>query len=414
MTLKKPEWGPELRHIRQEFPILQALIHGFPLSYLDNAATTQKPKAVLARLAHYYEHENANIHRGVHSLSSNASDAFEKARLTVQKFIGARHQHECIFTKGTTDGINLVAYSFGEAFVKPGDEILITALEHHSNIVPWQMLCARKGAHLKVLPIDTHGELQLEALPELLNEKTKLLAISHVSNALGTLNPIAKMFDLAHQYGAAVLIDGAQSAAHISIDVQKLDCDFFLFSGHKIYGPTGIGLLYGKEKWLEQMPPYQGGGDMILSVSFEKTLYNELPYKFEAGTPAIGEAIAMATALEFLNQLDSQAVFAYEAALLQYTEDALLTVPGLHIIGRAKEKAAVVSFVMDGIHPHDIGTIADSMGVAIRTGHHCAMPLMQFLNLPATARASLALYNTAEDIDQLITALWAAKKVFKQ
>lgn len=402
-----------VKNIRSDFPILKKLIHGHRLAYLDNAATTQKPQCVIDSLNKYYTEMNANIHRGVHHLSTVASEAYENARITVQKFINAKHAEECIFVRGTTEAINLVASSFGNKFLEKDDEILISALEHHSNIVPWQMLCQNKGAHLKVIPMNEQGELKLEALEKLFSKKTKLLAITHASNALGTLNPLAEIIQKAHAHGIPVLVDGAQSAPHLKIDVQALDCDFFTFSGHKIYGPTGIGVLYGKAHLLETMPPYQGGGEMILQVSFEKSTYNEIPFKFEAGTPAIAEVIALSSALEYLNQLGWDYITAHEKALLLDATEKLSAVPGLKIIGTAKEKVGVVSFTMDGVHPHDIGSIVDQSGVAIRTGHHCAMPIMDFFNIPATARASFGIYNTIDDIDQLIAGLNDVRRIFK-
>jgi len=399
--------------IRSEFPILQTQIHNHPLIYLDNAATTQKPQCVLDALNHYYTAINANVHRSVYYLSEAATKAFEEARQSVQHFINAKEARECIFVKGTTEAINLVAHSFGEHFLKKGDEILISAMEHHSNIVPWQLLCQRKELKLQVIPINEQGELELENLELYFNKKTKLLAIIHASNALGTLNPIADIIKKAHAHNIPVLVDGAQSAAHLKIDVQALDCDFFTFSGHKTYGPTGIGVLYGKSHWLEAMPPYQGGGDMILKVSFDHTTYNEIPFKFEAGTPAIAEAIALGRALEYLQKLDWAFISQHEARLLQYATEALSSIPRLKIIGQAKEKIGVISFTLEGIHPHDIGSITDQFGIAIRTGHHCAMPIMDFFKIPATTRVSFGIYNTCEEIDQLIKALDEVRRLFK-
>ena len=396
-----------------DFPILSKTIHGQRLAYLDNAATTQKPQCVIDSLVAYYSNSHANIHRGVHHLSEMATLQYENARKSVQRFIHAKHAKECVFVRGTTEAINLVAHSFGQLAVKEHDEIIISALEHHSNIVPWQLLCQRTGAILKVIPMDTHGELRLEELEKILSPKTRLLAITHISNALGTINPIADIIKQAHAYGVPVLIDGAQSAPHLKIDVQALDCDFFTFSSHKTYGPTGVGVLYAKEKWLEKMPPYQGGGEMILKVTFEEALYNEIPYKFEAGTPAIAEVIAFATALEYLMSIGLDRITQYEKKLLQVAENAMLTIPGLKLIGTAKDKASCISFTLDNIHPHDIGSIVDQKGVAIRTGHHCAMPIMDFFGISSTARASFGIYNTLEDIDQLITALWEVKRIFK-
>lgn len=402
-----------IKNVRADFPILKKIIHGHPLAYLDNTATTQKPQCVIDALNQYYTEKNANIHRGVHHLSTVATESYENSRITVQNFINAKHAKECIFVRSATEAINLVASSFGNRFLEKDDEILISALEHHSNIVPWQMICQTKGAHLKVIPMNTQGELKLETLEQLLTKKTKLLAITHASNALGTLNPLAEIIQKAHAQGIPVLVDGAQSAPHLKIDVQALDCDFFTFSGHKIYGPTGVGVLYGKAHLLEAMPPYQGGGEMILQVSFEKSTYNEIPFKFEAGTPAIAEVIALGTALQYLNNLGWDFITGHEKTLLQYATEKLSAVPGLKIIGTAKEKVGVISFTMEGVHPHDIGSIVDQSGVAIRTGHHCAMPIMDFFNIPATARASFGIYNTIDDIDQLITGLQEVRRIFK-
>lgn len=402
-----------IKNIRTDFPILKKSIYGHPLAYLDNAATTQKPQCVIDSLIQYYTETNANIHRGVHHLSTVATEAYENSRTTVQKFINAKHSKECVFVRSATEAINLVASSFGNTFLEKDDEILISGLEHHSNIVPWQMICQAKGAHLKVIPMNEKGELKLAELENLFSKKTKLLAITHASNALGTLNPLAEIIKKAHAQGIPVLVDGAQSAPHLKIDVQALDCDFFTFSGHKIYGPTGIGVLYGKAHLLEAMPPYQGGGEMILQVSFEKLTYNEIPFKFEAGTPAIAEVIALGTALQYLNNLGWDFMTTHEKILLQYATEKLSAVPGLKIIGAAKEKIGVISFTMDGVHPHDIGSIVDQSGVAIRTGHHCAMPIMDFFNIPATARASFGIYNTIEDVDQLIAGLQEVRRIFK-
>nr|MBP9764540.1 SufS family cysteine desulfurase [Gammaproteobacteria bacterium] len=360
-------------NIRADFPILRKTIHGHPLVYLDNAATTQKPQCVLDVLSQYYSEKNANIHRGVHHLSTIATEAYENARITVQKFINAKQAKECIFVRGATEAINLVAASFGGKFVNSGDEVLISAMEHHSNIVPWQMLCQAKGAHLKVIPMNERGELKLETIEQLFSKKTKLLAITHASNALGTRNPLAEIIQSAHAHHIPVLVDGAQSAPHLKIDVQALDCDFFTFSSHKTYGPTGVGVLYGKTHLLEAMPPYQGGGEMILEVSFKKSTYNELPFKFEAGTPAIAEVIAFGSALEYLERLGWDFITKHEKTLLRDATEKLSAFPGLKIIGTGKEKVGVISFTLDGVHPHDIGSILDQFGVAIRTGHHCAM-----------------------------------------
>jgi len=403
-----------LKDIHTQFPILNKPIRGKRLAYLDNAATTQKPKSVIDSLTRYYSEINANTHRGVHYLSEQATFQYEQTRQTVKQFINARDTRECVFVRSTTEAINLVADSFGKAYVKEGDEILISLMEHHSNIVPWQMLCQRAKAHLKIIPLNAQGELDLNALPSLLTHRTKLLALSHASNALGTLNPIQEIIHLAHQKDIPVLIDGAQSAPHLKIDVQALDCDFFTFSGHKVYGPTGIGVLYGKSQWLENMPPYQGGGDMILNVTIEKTIYNDIPYKFEAGTPAIAEVIALGTALHYLENIGFPLITQHENHLLTIATQALSEIPGIRLIGPTKDKIGVISFIMEGIHPHDIGTIVDQSGVAIRTGHHCAMPLMDFLGITATARASFGLYNTEEDIEQLVKALYEVKRLFKR
>lgn len=390
--------------IRELFPALRQQVYGKQLIYFDNGATSQKPQVVLDTLKQYYALENANIHRGVHYLSQQATSAYEQARRTIQTYIGAKSPDEIIFTKGTTDAINLVAFSFGE-LLKTGDEILITAMEHHSNIVPWQLLCERKGCVLKVVPISKKGELDLVAFDTLLNERTKLLAITHISNTLGTINPVQELIEKAHRAGAKVLLDGAQSIQHLQIDVKQLDCDFYCFSGHKVFGPTGIGILYGKEEILEKMPPYQGGGDMIAKVTFERTTYNTLPLKFEAGTPHIAGAIGLGSAIEFLNSLDLNAAAAHELELTKYAQGILDTFEGLHIIGEAKNKTSVVSFTIDHMHPFDIGTLLDKQGIAVRTGHHCTQPLMDFFEIPGTVRASFAFYNTKEEIDTFVAAL---------
>lgn len=397
---------------RADFPILSRKVHGKSLVYLDSANTTQKPVAVLDRMDRYYREENANIHRGTHLLSELATAAYEGAREKVRGFLNARSTREIVFVRGTTEAINLVASSFGQAFVKAGDEILITGMEHHSNIVPWQLLRERTGAALKVVPIDDRGELVFEEFERLLSERTKLVAVVHVSNALGTVNPVKRMIDLAHARGIPVLVDGAQSAPHLPVDVTALDCDFFAFSGHKVYGPTGIGALYAKDKWLEAMPPYQGGGDMISSVSFEKTTYNELPYKFEAGTSNIAGGVGLGAAIDYVAAIGLDRIAAHEQDLLDYGTERLSEIPGLTLVGTAREKAGVLSFVMDEIHPHDIGTILDREGVAIRTGHHCAQPVMTRYGLPATARASLGLYSTRADLDALVEGLGKVREVF--
>ena len=403
----------DVKRVREDFPILhQTLSHGRSLVYLDNAATTQKPRAVIDALVGYYERDNANIHRGVHELSQRATAAFEEARAKVQDFLGAAHPSEIIFTRGATEAINLVAQSFGRAHLRPGDEVLISAMEHHSNIVPWQMLCEEKGGRLRVLPIDDRGELMMEELPRLLGPRTKLVALAHVSNALGTLNPVREIIELAHERGVPVLVDGAQAVAHTRVDVRDLDCDFYCFSGHKLYGPTGIGILFGRHALLESMAPWQGGGEMIASVSFEKTTYNVLPHKFEAGTPHIGGAIGLGAAIDYVQSVGLDAIAAYERELLAYGTRALLGVKGVRLIGTAREKASVLSFVMEGVHPHDVGTILDQEGIAIRTGHHCAQPVMDRFGVAGTARASLALYNTRDEIDALVAGLAKVAEVF--
>jgi len=396
---------PDYIHdIRADFPILQTKIHNKPLVYFDNAATTQKPKIVIDRIRDYYENENANIHRGVHHLSQVATQDYENARSRIQKYIGAAKSEEIIFTKGTTDGINLVASSFG-ALLKEGDEILISAMEHHSNIVPWQLLADSKKLQLKVIPIHEDGTLIMVAFDQLLSEKTKLVSITHISNTLGTINPIESIISKSHAVGAKVLIDGAQSIQHGDIDVSSLNCDFFVFSGHKIFGPTGIGVIYGKEKLLEEMPPYQGGGDMIKNVSFEKTTFNELPFKFEAGTPNIIGGIALGTAIEYIESIDRKSAFDYEKTLLEYAEKELLKIEDVQVFGNSSEKTSLVSFNVGSIHPFDLGTLLDKQGIAVRTGHHCTQPLMDFYNIPGTIRASFSIYNTVEEVDLFLDAL---------
>jgi cysteine desulfurase / selenocysteine lyase len=403
-------WNVE--RIRQDFPILQQQIHGKPLVYLDNGATTQKPQAVIDALEAYYSTDNANVHRGVHLLSERATEAYEAARGRIQRFLNAASSREIIFVRGTTEGINLVAQTYGRRMVGPGDEILITTLEHHSNIVPWQMLCEDKGATLRVVPIDDAGEVDLDAYEGLLNGRTRLVAIAHVSNALGTIVPVERMIEAAHRRGIPVLVDGAQAVAHMAVDVQALDCEFYAFSGHKVFGPTGIGVLYGKADFLERMPPFQGGGDMIKEVSFEKTVYNDLPYKFEAGTPDIAGAIGLGAALDYLEALGRDRVAVYERELLAYGTERLSSLPGVRLIGTAREKAGVLSFVVDGVHAHDVGTILDREGIAVRAGHHCAMPVMARFAVPATTRASLALYNTGEELDALVGGLEKVREIF--
>lgn len=402
----------EVQKIRRDFPILHQRIKGNPLVYLDNAATAQKPRQVLEMLDHFYRHDNANIHRGVHVLSERATEEHEAAREKVRKFLGAASSHEIVFVRGTTEAINLVAQSFGRKHIKAGDEILISHMEHHSNIVPWQLLCEQTGAILKIAPISDQGEILLEDFEKLLSEKTKLVSIVHVSNSLGTINPVKKIIDSAHRRGIPVLVDGAQAVPHLKVDVRELDCDFYAFSGHKLFGPTGIGVLYGKEKFLEEMPPYQGGGDMILSVTFEKTTYNQLPFKFEAGTPNIAGAIGLGAAIDYLNKIDLKGTSKYEKELLSYGTKRLEAIPGLRLIGTASEKVGVLSFVLAEVHPHDVGTFLDQEGIAVRTGHHCTMPLMLRFGLPATTRASLAFYNTFEEIDALVLAIQKVKEVF--
>ncbi len=397
--------------IRSQFPILQETVNGKPLVYLDNAATTQKPAVVIDALSAYYHHSNANIHRGIHFLAEKATAAFEESRVRLQGFINAASPEEVIFTYGTTDGINLIAQTYGRQFIGPGDEILISAMEHHSNIVPWQMLCLEKGCTLNVIPVSEEGELDMEAFRTLLNERTKLVAIVHASNALGTINPVAEIIEQAHSAGAKVLVDGAQASAHLAIDVQELDADFYVLSLHKLYGPTGMGILYGKKELLNAMPPYRGGGEMIKEVTFAKTTYNDLPYKFEAGTPNIADVIAAKSAIDFVESIGKPAIAAHEQALLQYATDALSAIDGLTIIGRAREKVSVISFVMKGIHHEDMGVILDQQGIAIRTGHHCTQPLMQRFGITGTSRASFAVYNTTEEIDILAEGVRRAKKM---
>lgn len=402
----------DIEKIRAEFPILSQQIHGRPLAYLDNAATTQKPQSVIDAVRRYYEEDNANVHRGVHALSERATAAYEGARKTVGGFFNTRSVREVVFTRGTTEAINLVASSWGRANIKAGDEILITHMEHHSNIVPWQMLCEQTGAILKVVPINQAGELLMDEFDALLTERTKLVGVVHMSNALGTVNPVADIVRRAHAAGAKVLIDGAQAAAHLPVDVQALDCDFYVTSAHKMYGPTGIGVLIGRESLLREMPPYQGGGDMIRMVTFEKTEYNDLPYKFEAGTPHIAGAIGFGKALEFIRGIGFDAIEKREKESLAYATAKAADFDGLTPIGTAEDKACVLSFVLKGIHPHDLGTILDREGVAIRAGHHCAMPVMQFYKVPATARASFSVYNSEAEVDALFAALTRAQEIF--
>jgi cysteine desulfurase/selenocysteine lyase len=401
----------DVERIRQDFPALHQQVHGKPLVYLDNAATTQKPRVVIDALSAYYTRDNANVHRGVHLLSERATDAYEGARRRIQRHLNAASPREIVFVRQATEAINLVTATFGRAVVGAGDEIVISAIEHHANIVPWQMLCEEKGARLRVVPVDDRGDLIMDEYARLLGPRTRLVAITQVSNALGTITPIEEVIRLAHRENVPVLVDGAQAAPHQAVDVRALDCDFFVFSGHKTYGPTGIGVLYGKEAWLERMPPYQGGGDMIKMVTFEKTIYNDLPYKFEAGTPHIEGAIGLATALEYLDGLDLDRIAAWEHELLEYGTELLQAVPGVRLIGTARRKAAVLSFVLDGVHPHDVGTILDHEGVAVRAGHHCAMPVMGRFGVPATVRASLGLYNTPAELETLATAVRTAREI---
>jgi cysteine desulfurase/selenocysteine lyase len=402
----------DVARIRRDFPILLRKVHGKPLVYLDNAATTQKPQAVIDAIVSFYTQECSNIHRGVHLLSETATADYELARSKVRSFINAADDREVIFTRGTTEGINLVAHSFGRVRVRAGDEVLISAIEHHSNIVPWQLICEEKGARLRVAPIDDSGEVVLEQYAKLLGPKTRLVALTHVSNALGTVNPVRKMIRMAHSQNIPVLIDGAQAIQHLAVDVRQLDCDFYVFSGHKLYGPTGVGILYGKAELLETMPPYQGGGDMISSVTFEKTTFNRLPYKFEAGTPNISGGIGLGAAIDYVRSIGIEAIAAYEHELLTYATEIVSAIPGVRLVGTARDKTSVLSFTLDGIHPHDIGTILDQEGIAIRTGHHCAQPVMDYFKVPATARASLAFYNTREEVDVLAAGIRSVTEVF--
>jgi len=402
----------DVDRIRRDFPILGTLAHGKPLVYLDNGATSQKPQAVIDAISHYYESGNANVHRGVYALSESATAAYEGTRAKVARFLNAREDREIIYVRGTTEAINLVASSFGRLKVKAGDEILVSAMEHHSNIVPWQILAEQAGAVLKVIPMNERGELLMDEYRKLLTPRARIVAVAHISNSLGTINPIKEMVRLAHGQGVPVLVDGAQGAPHLVVDVQDLDCDFYTVSGHKMFGPTGVGVLYGKAGHLEAMPPYQGGGDMIRSVTFAKTTYAPIPAKFEAGTPDIGGVVGLGAAVDYLGGLDRKAAAAHEQDLLEYGTRELGTVPGLRIVGTAAHKASVISFVLDGIHAHDVGTIVDQAGVAIRTGHHCTQPVMEFFQVPATARASFAFYNTREEVDVLVEALKGVRKVF--
>ena len=403
----------DLQHLRKDFPMLTKTMHGKPLIYFDSAATAQKPYCVIDAIANFYRDHYGTVHRAVYELAIRSTEDYQKTRQKVRAFLNAAKDEEIIFTRGTTESINLVAYSFGKAFVKPGDEIIISAMEHHSNIVPWQMLCEDRGAILKVIPMNERGELLLDEYAKLLNPRTRLVAVTQVSNSLGTINPIKQIVSMAHQTGAKVLVDGAQSAPHLKIDVQDLDADFLVFSGHKIMGPTGIGILYGKAELLNQMPPYQGGGDMIESVSFSKTTYNVLPFKFEAGTPMIAEVMGLGSAIDYIQTIGIDAIQSWEHELLAYATAQMEQIPGLSIIGQAPEKGALISFIIDGIHPLDIGTFLDLRGIAIRTGHHCAQPVMQFFKVPATARASFACYNTKEEVDLFISALQNTIRMLK-
>ncbi len=401
-----------IEQLRKEFPILNQTVNGRQLVYFDNAATTHKPRSVVERLTDYYYKENSNIHRGAHYLSQKATEAYEDARKTVATLINAPHKHEIIFTRGTTEAINLVASSFGRKFIRPGDEIIISALEHHSNIVPWQITCEQQQAKLKVIPINEKGELILEEYKKLLNERTRMVAITHVSNSLGTVNPVKEMIEMAHQHDVPVLIDGAQAIPHMKVDVRELDCDFYCFSGHKMYGPMGVGVLFGKEEWLEKMPPYQGGGEMIKEVTFEKTTYNELPFKFEAGTPNVGDVLGMEAAIKFISYLRHENIATHEKELLSYALEKLKQFEKIRFVGTAGNRTSVISFLFEDIHPYDTGTILDKLGIAVRTGHHCAQPVMDFFSLPGTVRASLAVYNTKEEIDTLVEALGRVREMF--
>ena len=403
----------DIEKLREDFPILKTMVHGKPLIYFDNAATTQKPKSVIESINNYYTNMNSNIHRGVHYLSQISTDAYEKARIKVNEFINAASAKEIIFTRGTTESINLVAHSYGMKYLNPGDEIIISGMEHHSNIVPWQLLKNYKDINIKVIPIDDDGNLILDNIEAMFTEKTKFLSIVYVSNSLGTVNPVKELITIAHKHNVPVLVDAAQAVNHIKVDVQDLDCDFLALSGHKMYGPTGIGVLYGKEKLLKSMPPYQGGGDMILNVTFEKTTFNELPYKFEAGTSNIEGVIALGAAVDYINSIGIENIQAYENSLMEYSGQALKSVPGLKIIGNAKQKAGVISFIFENIHPHDVGTFIDFEGIALRTGHHCTQPVMERYGIPATSRASFAVYNTKEEIDVFVKSLIKITEVFK-
>ena len=408
---ERPRASFDVERIREDFPILNRRVHGKPLVYLDNAATGQKPQVVIDAVNRYYSTENSNVHRGIHFLSERLTEAYEGARSKVKRFLNASNTREIVFVRGTTEGINLIAQSYGSTFIKEGDEIIISAMEHHSNIVPWQILCEQVGAVLRVVPINHDGELMVDEYKRLLNGRTKFVSVTQLSNALGTVNPVKQLIEMAHRWGVPVLVDGAQAVPHMRVDVQDLDCDFFAFSGHKLFGPTGVGILYGKADLLEAMSPYQGGGDMISLVTFEKTHYNTLPYKFEAGTPNIAGGIGLGTAIDYVQEIRLEAVAGYEHELLAYATEALSTIKSLRIIGKARDKAGVLSFVLDGVHAHDIGTILDQDGIAIRTGHHCAMPVMQRFGVSATARASFAFYNTKEEVDALVRGIHKVSEV---
>jgi cysteine desulfurase/selenocysteine lyase len=411
-VLRPSATGFDVDRIREDFPILRERVHGKPLVYLDNAATSQKPQAVIDSLVDYYSHYNANVHRAVHLLSARATEACDRTREKVRAFLNAASTNEIVFVRGTTEALNLVAQTHGRQNIQPGDEVLISGLEHHSNIVPWQMLCNEKQAHLRVVPIDDRGVVPLDRFEKALNERTRLVALAHVSNALGTVNPLAKMIELAHRSNIPVVVDGAQAAPHMAVDVRALDADFYAFSGHKLFGPTGIGALYGKENLLEAMPPYQGGGDMIRSVTFEKTEYNVLPYKFEAGTPDVAGIVGLGAAIDYVSGIGLDAISAYEHELLEYATKAVSRLPGVRIVGTAPDKASVISFVIDGAHPHDVGTILDREGIAVRTGHHCAQPVMDRFQIAATTRASLAFYNTTAEIDALVAGIRKVQEFF--
>lgn len=412
-TITKNKLGFDIEKVRKEFPLLSREMNGKPLVFLDSAASSQKPQVLLDSIEHYYKHLHSNVHRGVYQLSQEATNAHEHGRKQIQQFINAASDKEIIFVRGTTEGINLVASSYGRKFLKEGDEVLVSAMEHHSNIVPWQLACEQAGAHLKVIPINDKGELLVDELDELLTERTKMVAVVHVSNALGTINPVKEVIAKAHAKGIPVLVDGAQAIPHMKIDVQELDADFYVFSGHKMFGPTGIGILYGKEKWLNEMPPYHGGGEMIKTVTFEKTTYNELPFKFEAGTPDIEGSIGIGVAAEYIQQIGQVAIAQYEHELLEYATAELSRIEGIRFVGTADNKASVISFLIDGTHPYDVGTILDKLGIAVRTGHHCTQPLMDRFDIPGTVRASFAFYNNKEDIDRLVEGVKKAASMLR-